>query len=244
MSNIPKNNLSKTLNNKDNRQAIKKVLFNKEKIDQLSQERILQKNVVYVIGLSPKIANKETLQKHESFGQYGNILKILTNKTKIFNQHIYYENCHSSYVYYSCPKEASLAILAVDNFKIDNHYLKTSFGRTKYCSYYLRNLECLNKDCFYLHKLAEKDDVICTDDSKLLFHEQHLQAIKISNLYDVDFKKKILAQEAKKNIETVFPKISEIYNKYFVIETLNENNLNFSKLNEKQNKNSVHHNIN
>jgi len=227
--------MSKIPNNKNNNPfkksgtakepiIIKKPFIEKDKIEKMSQERILQKNVVYVIGLSYKLANKEILKKAEYFGQYGNILKVLTNKTKGLAQNSYYENCYSSYIYYSNPVEASLAILAVDNFKIENHYLKTSFGRTKYCSYFLRNLECLNKDCFYLHKLADRDDIITGDDSKLLFHEQHIQAIKIANLFDVNFKKKILSEEAKKSNETAFPKISVIYSKPVFIEFQNEFN--------------------
>lgn len=227
--------MSKIPNNKNNNtfkksvalkepSILKKIFIEKDKIEKMSQERILQKNVVYVIGLSYKLANKEILQKAEYFGQYGNIVKVLTNKTKGLAQNSYYENCYSSYIYYSNPVEASLAILAVDNFKIENHYLKTSFGRTKYCSYFLRNLECLNKDCFYLHKLADKDDLITGDDSKLLFHEQHIQAIKIANLLDANLKKKILSEEAKKTYETVFPKISVIYSKPVFIEFQNEFN--------------------
>jgi hypothetical protein len=230
MSKIPNNkniNTFKKTSSLNEQKIIKKPLIEKEKIEKMSQERILQKNVVYVIGLSYKLANKETLQKPEYFGQYGTIMKVLTNKTKGLAQNSYYENCYSSYIYYSNPIEASLAILAVDNFKIENHYLKTSFGRTKYCSYFLRNLECLNKDCFYLHKLADKDDIITGDDSKLLFHEQHIQAIKIANLLDANLKKKFLGVEANKIYETVFPKISEIYLKPVFIEIQNGHNVNY-----------------
>jgi len=158
MSKIPNNKNNNSLKKNSilkDQILIKKPFIEKEKVEKMSQERILQKNVVYVIGLSYKLANKEILQKNEYFGQYGNIVKVLTNKTKGLAQNSYYENCYSSYIYYSNPVEASLAILAVDNFKIENHYLKTSFGRTKYCSYFLRNLECFNKDCFYLHKLVQ-----------------------------------------------------------------------------------------
>lgn len=227
MSKIPnyKNNiiLKKTITSKDTK-INKKPLIDKEKVEKMSQERILQKNVVYVIGLSYKLANKELLQKPEYFGQYGNITKILTNKTKGLNNNTYYENCYSSYIYYSTPVEASLAILAVDNFKIENHYLKTSFGRTKYCSFFLRNLECLNKECFYLHKFAEKDDIITGDDSKVLFHDQHIQAIKIANLLDPNLRKKIINDDLKKSFDSIFPKISTIYSKAVFLDCQEELN--------------------
>jgi len=229
MSKIPNNknnNFSKKTISLNQQTLVKKPFIEKEKIEKLAQERILQKNVVYVIGLSYKLANREILQKKEYFGQYGSISKILTNKTKGLAQNSTNENCYSSYIYFTNSIEASLAILAVDNFKIENHYLKTSFGRTKYCSYFSRNLDCLNKDCFYLHKLADKNDIIHRDDSRLLFHEQHVQAIKIANLMDANFKKKILAEETKKNIESVFPKISSIFSKPVFLEFQNEINSN------------------
>ncbi len=227
MSKIPNNKINNSFKKNTflkEQSIIKKPFIEKDKVQKMSQERILQKNVVYVIGLSYKLANKEILQKNEYFGQYGNILKILTNKTKGLAQNSYYENCYSSYIYFSSPVEAAIAILAVDNFKIENHYLKTSFGRTKYCSYFLRNLECLNKDCFYLHKLADKDEIITGDDSKMLFHDQHIQALRMANLLDSNFKKKILADEAKKNFESIFPKISAIYTKPVFFEFVNEIN--------------------
>ena len=75
--------------------------------------RILQKNIAYVIGISPNIAKPETLVKYEYFGQYGQILDISVNRDNIFqteNQGL----CYSIYITYSHPKESSLAILAVD----------------------------------------------------------------------------------------------------------------------------------
>ena len=35
---------------------------------------------------------------------------------------------------------------------------RASFGTTKYCTYFLRNLPCNNPDCMYLHELGETDD--------------------------------------------------------------------------------------
>lgn len=38
--------------------------------------RVLQKNLVYVVGLSARVADPETLKKPEYFGKYGRILKV------------------------------------------------------------------------------------------------------------------------------------------------------------------------
>lgn len=212
------------------KQVSMKRILDQDKIEKMSQERIVQKNVVYVIGLTNKLAQKEILQTQKYFGQYGNITKVLTNKPKSYVKSSIssYDNCNSSYIYYSKPNEAALAILAVDNFKLENSYLKTSFGRTKYCSNYLKGIDCLNKECFYLHKIAERDDIINADDSRFLFQEHHIQAIKLSNILDENIKRKILNDEAKIKGNFVFPRISSIYKKPFILEYI----INQSKKNE------------
>ena len=57
----------------------------------LAETRIITKNLVYVIGLSSKLANKEILLKKEYFGQYGTITKIVVNKNKAksLSTHVY-----------------------------------------------------------------------------------------------------------------------------------------------------------
>ena len=97
----------------------------------------------------------------EYFGQYGSIIKAVVNKNKAYNPTGRNGPSYSAYVSYSQPREASLAILSVDNIEIDEHTIRASFGTTKYCNFYLRNSECPNKDCLYLHKEAEENDVIC-----------------------------------------------------------------------------------
>ena len=45
----------------------------------------MQKNIVYVINLSPQIAREELLSKVEYFGQYGRITALTINKEQSFN---------------------------------------------------------------------------------------------------------------------------------------------------------------
>jgi CCR4-NOT transcription complex subunit 4 len=67
---------------------------------------------------------------------------------------------YSAYITYSTPEESSLAILALDNSVIEGHVLRASYGTTKYCANYLRGAECFNKECLYLHALADESDII------------------------------------------------------------------------------------
>ncbi len=46
----------------------------------LANYRVLQKNLVYVIGLSARVAEVETLKKPEFFGKYGRIHKVVVGQ--------------------------------------------------------------------------------------------------------------------------------------------------------------------
>ena len=184
----------------------------KHELEELADARIITKNLVYIIGLSSSLADKAKLSKYEYLGQYGTIIKTVVNKNKAYNQNNIYGPSFSAYVTYSKPSEASIAILSLDNTKIDNHLIRASFGTTKYCSYYLKGIECSNKECLFLHKKADENDIIKRRDltsNKIIFAKQHDYAEKIADIYNPEVKKKIMAM--KKNIKTIFPSPDNIY---------------------------------
>ena len=43
--------------------------------------RVVQKNLVFVVGLSQRLADVETLKKHEYFGKFGKIHKVVINQS-------------------------------------------------------------------------------------------------------------------------------------------------------------------
>ena len=51
----------------------------------LSKIRIIQKNIVYIIGLSPQLADENIMRKFEFLGQYGKVLQITLNKDKAYS---------------------------------------------------------------------------------------------------------------------------------------------------------------
>ena len=200
-----------------NEENLNKLLKSRKPSADLSQLRIVQKHLVYVIGLSNSLTNKDTLSKQEFFGQYGTIVKLIVNKSKAYNPTGINGPSYSAYVSYSSPLEASLAVLAVDNFSYDNHVLRASFGTTKYCSFFLKSLECSNKDCLYLHYYASEEDILSKDEmqsNKGIFCEQVLLAIKNADLYNKEIKKKLLKNSRKRYN---FPNVESIYNKQVVI---------------------------
>lgn len=190
-------------------------------LQNLQNVRIIQKNLVYLIGLSKSLILLDNkLKNYEYLGQYGNIEKFVINKLKTYNSTNPNGPSYSCHITFSNSSESSLCILALDNMIIDNHIIKASYGTTKYCLNYLKNNVCHNKYCLYLHERANQNDLISREEmnnNKSLFENQHILAINLSGILEKDFKEKI------KNIEnknTIFPNILSIFNKDFVKEYL------------------------
>jgi CCR4-NOT transcription complex subunit 4 len=218
------NNPSKPLPSVSKTKKIDTVLAQK-----MTNYRIIQKNLVYVIGLSEKLTNKELLGKYDYFGQYGQILKIIVNKHKAYYGENQKKPSYSAYISYSSPSEAASAILAIDSVTVDDSLIRASFGTTKYCTFFLKNLDCPNKECLYMHSLAD-DEVIVNKDEfnstttgdvrnyqsyKNIFYEQHLLAIKMANIFNKDVKGRFVEKSKRKS---VFPNLESIYKKDLVIE--------------------------
>ena len=54
-------------------------------IGSISVCRVVQRNLVFVIGLSPRLADPEVLKRNEYFGKYGKIYKVVINNHTIYN---------------------------------------------------------------------------------------------------------------------------------------------------------------
>ena len=191
--------------------------------EDMSEYRIITKNLVYVIGLSASLASREKLMTYEYFGQYGTIQKIVVNQSKAYNQGSPYGPSFSAYITYSKPSEASIAILSLDDTIIDNHCIRASFGTSKYCAFFIKGVECNNKDCVYLHKIADEADIIHRKDlsnGKYIFNKQHEYAIKIADIYNPVVKRKLMNI---KRVKTVFPAPNMIYRSVIVIQNDPEN---------------------
>ena len=205
----------------------------KQELEELADARIITKNLVYIIGLSSSLADKNKLNKYEYLGQYGNIIKTVVNRNKAYNQNNIRGPSYSAYVTFSKPSEASIAILSLDNTMIDHHLIRASFGTTKYCSYYLKGIECSNKECLFLHKKAEENDIIKRGDltsNKIIFAKQHEYAEKIADIYNPEVKKKILASKKGK---TVFPSADSIYGPERTKKNKSENLANINNIGNK-----------
>ena len=137
---------------------------------------MVQRNLVFVVGLSPRLADPEVLKKAEYFGRFGKIHKVVINTSTTYagNQsqvrqlniswkHSKASMCDlffqgpsaSAYVTYYKSEDALRAIQAVNNVVADGRTLKASLGTTKYCSHFMKNMPCPKHDCMYLHELGK-----------------------------------------------------------------------------------------
>ena len=178
-----------------------------EKAEYLSKLRIIKKNLIHVHGFPKSIAKTDKLMSYEYFGQYGKIVQAtITYKTNPETKKKFY----SAYITYSNEKEAAFAILCVDSLLVEGKIIRTFFGTTKYCKYFLNNIKCPILDkCLFLHELATDKDIII-DSNTVFSYEDHInlakKIIEFSNLKTKNF---ILKLKKPKNI--IFPFLDFIF---------------------------------
>ena len=138
----------------------------------IAEYRVIQRNLVYVIGISPKIATEAVLRSHEFFGQHGGIIKVVVNKR---NLNMGTGNSVSAYVTYKLKEDAAKAIQGMDGCVYDGRVIRATYGTTKYCSFYLRGLNCPNAGCMYLHDQGDMIDSFTKEQLTLGSHQLQIE---------------------------------------------------------------------
>lgn len=128
----------------------------------LSLNRVIQRDLIYVIGIPLEIASEETLNRYEYFGQYGPIKKIVVNQTVHTNT--YQKPTVSAYITFINVNDAWECLYALESFSINGHQIKASFGTSKYCSSFLCGQKCGKPDCMYLHYNGKDEDSFSTEE--------------------------------------------------------------------------------
>ena len=123
----------------------------------LHHYRVVQRNLVYVIGLPQNLCTEEILKRGEYFGQYGKIGKIVVHRNQA-GTGPYSVPTASAYVTFTFKEDASASIQSLEGHRMENHLLRASFGTTKYCNNFIRGASCNNPDCVYLHELGNDED--------------------------------------------------------------------------------------
>ena len=183
------------------------ILLTKEKAESLKNIRIIKKNLIHVHGFPKTLAKSNTLKSPEYFGQYGTITRsMISYKINPDNKRKNY----SAYITYSNEREAALAILCVDSLMIKGKIIRAFFGTTKYCRYFLNNSQCPNSEnCFFLHQLANDDDIIL-DSERDFSYNQHLnlskKILKLNSPEGIE-----LLRQMEKPEKNVFPSVEFIF---------------------------------
>ncbi|XP_031399637.1 uncharacterized protein LOC116210000 isoform X2 [Punica granatum] len=131
---------------------------------QLSNMRVIQRNLVYVVGLPLNLADEDLLQRRDYFGQYGKVLKVSMSRTSAGVVQQFPNNTCSVYITYAKEEEAVRCIQSVHGFVLDGRALRVCFGTTKYCHAWLRNMPCTNPECLYLHEIGSQEDSYTKDE--------------------------------------------------------------------------------
>uniref|UniRef100_A0A0D9XVY1 RING-type domain-containing protein n=1 Tax=Leersia perrieri TaxID=77586 RepID=A0A0D9XVY1_9ORYZ len=148
----------------------------------LASVRVIQRNLVYIVGLPANLCNESILERREYFGQYGKVLKVsISRPTGAPSQQASTNNSISVYITYAKEEEAIRCIQAVHNFVLEGKVLRACFGTTKYCHAWLRNMTCGNPDCLYLHDVGSQEDSFTKDEiisayTSYLLHGMMIQA--------------------------------------------------------------------
>lgn len=144
---------------------------------QLSSVRVIQRNLVYIVGLPLNLADEDLLQRKEYFGQYGKVLKVSISRTAAGAiQHFANSTC-SVYITYAKEEEAVRSIQSVHGFILEGRPLRACFGTTKYCHAWLRSVPCTNPDCLYLHEIGSQEDSFTKDEIISAYTRSRVQQI-------------------------------------------------------------------
>ncbi|KAI8882815.1 hypothetical protein K501DRAFT_250702 [Backusella circina FSU 941] len=125
---------------------------------QLSNIRVVQKNLVYVLNVSSKYASPES----DIFKKFGKINKVVISKRTLPLHGAGGGTGSTSavgiYVTFARKEDAAKAIDELNGMELEGKSIRASYGTTKYCTYYLRHMSCPNPNCMYLHEPGDDVD--------------------------------------------------------------------------------------
>lgn len=147
----------------------------------LTNVRVIQRKMAYIIGLPLNLADEDLLQRKEYFGQYGKIVKISLSRTSGGAVQQFINETCSVYVTYSKEEEALRCIQSVHGFVLEGRFLRASFGTAKYCHAWLKNTLCNNPACLYLHTVGPEEDSFGKDEMAAVHTRNRVQQIVGAN---------------------------------------------------------------
>ncbi|KAI5188722.1 CCR4-NOT transcription complex subunit 4 [Nematocida sp. AWRm77] len=140
-----------------------------EKAEDLQNIRVLQRNLVYGVGIPGEFAREEVLRSKSLFGGFGEIVKIVLSKKKGGEKDVLGAGgVYSAYITYAREECAADSIREMDGVRLGEKVIRCTFGTTKYCSFFLRGIKCGNEGCLYLHEKGKEEDSFSRDQMSVL----------------------------------------------------------------------------
>ncbi|TIA88947.1 hypothetical protein E3P81_03188 [Wallemia ichthyophaga] len=136
----------------------------------LADVRVIQRSLAYVVGWPQSFSEEmlPLLKSPDYFGQYGRILKLSLTKRPPSSHSISDSPIVGIYILYQRSEDALLAINCVDGVNLidpaQGGVLRASYGTSKYCTNYLRNIFCSDPNCSLLHEPADENDSFTKED--------------------------------------------------------------------------------
>ncbi|KAI3517296.1 hypothetical protein L1887_16510 [Cichorium endivia] len=143
----------------------------------LSNVRVIQRKMAYIIGLPLDLADEDLLQRKAYFGQYGKVTKVSLSRTAGGALQQFTNDTCSVYITFSKEEEAVTCIQSVHGYVLDGMLLRASFGTAKYCHAWLRNMPCNNPGCLYLHTIGAEEDSFGKDEVAAVHTRNRVQEI-------------------------------------------------------------------
>lgn len=133
----------------------------------LANVRVVQRNLVYVVGLPMELCYEELLSSTEYIGQYGKIVKISVSRTGPYGA-LAAKNgpTGSAYITFRRNDDARRCIESIHGTYWEGKLVKACYGTTKYCNAFLKGLPCNNAECLYLHDVAVEEDSYTKEETK------------------------------------------------------------------------------
>lgn len=91
----------------------------------LANARVVQKNLVYVLGLPTKIATEDILRGQDYFGQFGKIIRVVVSRRAHAHTPVLAQVPNTGvYITYNKKEDATRAIEAVDGSVYDGKIIR------------------------------------------------------------------------------------------------------------------------
>lgn len=150
------------------------VLSQQKAKSNLKHARILQRNLVYIIGLSLTLAREEVIRRSDMFGKFGRIVRALVNRSHPFHADAPGGPSISAYVQYARDADAASAVRGMNNAVYDGREIRCAIATTKYCDSLVSNAQvgdpsathhCGNAQCLYYHSTSHSDSVFTKEEA-------------------------------------------------------------------------------